>query len=157
MKYKMILIALAAALIQFFTVLLGASPVKGADETGSVVVHVTGLKNDKGDVRFAIYNSSDSYLADKGGGCDHAYKKDKVEIKNAESTCRFSDLPFGSYGVKFFHDEDDSGKFYTGMFGLPKVQYGFSNNARAHLGMPSFDKLQFDLKSHQLQLELRAQ
>jgi len=77
-------------------------------------------------------------------------------IKSGEATETFKDLPYGEYAIKFFHDEDKSGKFTTGRFGLPKVEYGFSNNAYGLRSPPPFDKAKFDFSSMSLKMELKA-
>jgi len=56
-----------------------------------------------------------------------------------------------------FHDEDNSGKFLKGTFGIPKVQYGFSNNAHGAFGPASFEKAKFTIKEPQTTMSIQMQ
>ncbi len=57
----------------------------------------------------------------------------------------------------FFHDINNNGKFDM-FLGIPKEQYGFSNNATPSVaGPPSFEKAKFFLNSGQkLTITLQA-
>src|SRR5262249_48714227 len=92
---------------------------------GNVTVHITGLRNSKGVVRIALFNSADSYTKSKGteGNAAGAFQKAAAPISAQQATYSFDSLPYGDYAVKMFHDEDNSGKFETGLFGIPKVEY----------------------------------
>ncbi len=125
-----------------------------AADTGKVTVHVTGLRNDKGVVRFALFNSKDSYSADKNTA-DLAYKKDVAPINVSETAYTFKDVPYGEYAIKLYHDEANSGKFIVGKFGIPKVEYAFSNNARGLFGPASYDKAKFKLSSASLNMDIK--
>ena len=51
----------------------------------------------------------------------------------------------GTYGIKIFIDKNNNNKFDFNIVGIPKEQYGFSNDASALLGPPSFQNASFDL------------
>lgn len=121
-----------------------------AADIGSVTVAVNGARNDKGVIRIAVYTNKEAYGADKANTGNGAVRKEAVPIKGGQGAYTFQDLPYGEYAIKLFHDEDNSGKFYTGTFGIPKVQYGFSNNAKGMMGPASFAKAAFKLKSANL-------
>jgi len=55
----------------------------------------------------------------------------------------FSGLAAGNYAVSVVYDEDGNGKLNTGFLGIPSEPVGFSNNAKATFGPPSFDKASF--------------
>ena len=129
-----------------------------ADNLGKVSVKVSDLKNDQGVVRVALFNSADTYnksksSEDKAGG---AFKKGTAQIKSQKATFSFDNLPYGEYAIKIFHDEDNSGKFVTGLFGIPKVEYGFSNNALGKMGPAPYDKAKFKLDAPELTLDISA-
>ncbi|MBX9772082.1 MAG: DUF2141 domain-containing protein, partial [Candidatus Obscuribacterales bacterium] len=113
MLKKQLCIAMLSALV-----MNGASVLAAMAEQGSLVVHVTGLKNNNGSVRVAMFNSESSYTSDKFTG-ESAFRKEIIPIKNNSAEYTFANLPFGDYAIKLFHDEDNSGKFETGMFGIP--------------------------------------
>jgi uncharacterized protein (DUF2141 family) len=86
-----------------------------------------------------------------------AFRKMAVPIQGSEATATFSGIPCGDYAIKVFHDENNSGKFLTNTFGIPRVEYAFSNNARAMFGPPSFEKARFALKQPELSMEKSTQ
>jgi len=125
---------------------------------GSITVKISKLKNDKGNVRVAVYNTQEGYDAEKGAGeSNKACAKAVIEIKSQEAQCTIDDLAYGEYAVKFFHDEDKSGKFYKNFVGIPKVDYGFSNNAKGHFGPASYEQAKFKLDKPTMEMNLEAQ
>jgi uncharacterized protein (DUF2141 family) len=51
----------------------------------------------------------------------------------------------GAYGIKIFQDVDDNGQLNLGIWGIPSEPYGFSNDAPARGGPPSFRQASFKL------------
>jgi len=127
-----------------------------AETAGAIHVHVVGLRNGNGVVRVALFDSSDSYSDDKGDGAK-SFRKGVAEIKGREADLTFDAVPYGEYAIKLFHDEDGSGKFVTGMFGIPKVEFGFSNNAKGKLGPAKYADAKFRLESTDLNMNVEMQ
>ncbi|MBX9878758.1 MAG: DUF2141 domain-containing protein [Candidatus Obscuribacterales bacterium] len=127
-----------------------------AADQGTLIIHVSGLKNSNGSVRVALFNSDASYTNDKFTG-ETAFRKEILPIKNNAAECAFTNLPYGDYAIKLFHNEDNSGKFETGIFGIPKVQYGFSNNAHGKFGPAGYDKAMFHLGSTEQSMNIEMQ
>lgn len=128
------------------------------DGHANLTVKISNLKNNNGSVRVAVYNSKDAYDAEKGAGeSEKSCAKAAVKIKSQEAQCTFEDLAYGDYALKFFHDEDESGKFYKNFMGIPKVEYGFSNNAKGHFGPASFEQAKFKLDKPATEMNLQAQ
>ncbi len=109
-------------------------------QKATLKVVVTGLKSNNGSVKIALCNSHSNYKNHW-----HPFKGASVKIKNRTAVIVFRSLPFGSYGVKAFHDENNDNKLNFAMLGYPKEAYGFSNNARKILGLPSWDVVKFKL------------
>ena len=55
------------------------------------------------------------------------------------------DLKKGTYGVKVLIDTNGNSDIDLNFFGLPKEQFGFSNNVLGLFGAPKFDKASFEL------------
>lgn len=53
-------------------------------------------------------------------------------------------LPAGTYALALFHDENGDGKLNTGLFGIPKEGFGFSNNPTVRVGTPSYPEASFE-------------
>ena len=66
-----------------------------------------------------------------------------IKVRKAQALCTFEDIPPGRYAIAVVHDENMNGKLDTSRFGIPTEGYGFSNDARALLGPPSFSAASF--------------
>ena len=61
-------------------------------------------------------------------------------MRNGSAQLVFVGLPPGRYVLKSFADQNSNAKLDTNLVGLPTERYGFSNDARGHMGPPSFDQ-----------------
>lgn len=123
-------------IIILFSVFINAGDIQKA----SLIVKIKGLKSDQGTVKVALCNSSENYKDDLS-----PFKAAIIEIKNNQAIAVFDNLPAGNYAVKAFHDENNNDDFDTNFLGIPKEDYGFSNNARGLFGPPSWDAAKFQL------------
>ena len=129
---------LASKLAAVFACACVASGAVAAD----LAVSVTGLKSAAGQVAIAVFSGSDGFPTDDARAAHRA----RVSIDGAgRAQALFKDLAPGDYAVAVFHDDDNSGKLETNLFGMPKKGYGFSNNARPSLRAPRFDEARFAL------------
>ena len=128
-----------------------------SSSTGQLAVQVIGLRNSNGVVRLALFDSASAWAGDRGQLGAGAVQKQQVPIRAGSAIATFATIPYGTYAVKAFHDEDRSGKFYTGLFGVPKVEVAFSNNVSISKGAASFKQAAFVLKQPYVNLVLRAQ
>ena len=55
------------------------------------------------------------------------------------------ELPDGIYAIGLYVDSNKNEKLDTNFFGIPKEQFGFSNNAKGRFGPPSFESASFEL------------
>ena len=127
-----------------------------AAESGDITINVSGLHNNNGVVRIALFNSNETYSSSKPSA-DKAFQKIIAPIKDQCASATLQNVPFGEYAIKLFHDEDNSGRFLTNSFGIPKVEYGFSNNAHGLFGPASFDKAKFKLDTKKLNMDIKMQ
>lgn len=134
----------------------GCLPASQAADAGVLNVQVIGLRNDRGVLQVALFNSAASW-DDKGRTSGQALHTLAAPIESGTAKFSFTGLPYGTYALKAFHDEDRSGKFYTGMFGIPKVDVVFSNNVSIRQGAASFLKASFQVNKPYTSLVLRAQ
>jgi uncharacterized protein (DUF2141 family) len=105
----------------------------------AVQLTVIGLENDIGDIKVGLFNSAESFTGktkDKFGGAI-------IKIQNKKAQYVFSNVPYGEYAIKLFHDENGDDEINTNFLGIPTESYGFSNNAKALFGPPSFEKAKF--------------
>ena len=62
-----------------------------------------------------------------------------VRARRGNVTVRFRNIAPGNYAVMTYHDENGNGRVDRTMFGIPAEGYGFSRDAVADRGPPSFD------------------
>ncbi|WP_082063586.1 DUF2141 domain-containing protein [Draconibacterium sediminis] len=109
-------------------------------DTCSLTVNVTGLRNNKGFVMFALYNT-DGSLPDEH--YKNFYRLQSAEIANHSSKFTFKNLSAGKYAVNVLHDEDENQKIKKGVI-LPKEGIGFSNFEKiGPLNKPNYEKASF--------------
>lgn len=148
------LLALAAALAG--GLVADQRPLRSAS-SAVVSVQVIGLRNNNGVLKAALFNSAAAWSADKANTGAGALQRLDATINSGSATLSFAAIPYGTYAIKAFHDEDRSGKFYTGLFGIPKVEVAFSNNAPINKGQPSFEKASVQVNQPYTTLVLLAQ
>ena len=66
-----------------------------------------------------------------------------IKVRQREARCDFEDIPRGTYALAVVHDENMNGKLDTNWLGIPTEGYGFSNDATAFAGAPSFSAASF--------------
>ncbi len=106
----------------------------------TLTVVATGLKNDKGEVQFSLYNKEGT-IPDKT--LSKYYKMKRVAITGTTAKAVFKDLPDGRYAVSVFHDENNNGKIDKGLI-MPKEGVGLSNYKSINFfNLPNFKKASF--------------
>ena len=115
--------------------LFGAGPAVAADLTLSLATRAGG-----GRIAVAVFRDAGSMRRNEG-----AVRTAMVARTGATTTVTLEGLAPGRYAVAAFHDTDGNGRLSTWPIGLPREAYGFSRNARAPFGPPTFDAAAFDL------------
>lgn len=124
--------------------LMLSSFISQKQETYSLTIDVSELRNSKGTVQFALYNREDA-LPDEH--FKKYFKKLTGKIVNGASTVTFENLPEGKYAVNILHDENNDGKIKRGII-LPKEGIGFSNFQSIGISnRPTFSKASFSVLS----------
>jgi uncharacterized protein (DUF2141 family) len=113
-----------------------------------LVVRVENIKDDKGQIGVAVYNSDKGFLKKEMAGKFVPAKKGEVEVA-------FENLPAGDYSLSVMHDSNTNGKIDTNQVGIPKEGFGFSNNVIGTFGPPSFEKAKFKLDGQVVVIRLR--
>ena len=125
----------------FFLILL--SSYSKVQESYSLTVRVSELKNSTGVVLFVLYNKDGSIPDDK---LKKYYRKEIAPITKNSATLTFNNLPKGNYAVFILHDENQNNKIDK-TFVLPTEGVGFSNFQTLNLvNRPNFSKASFQIK-----------
>lgn len=129
-------------LLSFLTILMLSSFSNQKQETCSLTIDVSELRNSEGTVQFALYNREDAFPDEH---YKKYFKKLTGKIVNGASTVTFENLPEGKYAVNILHDENNDGKIKKGII-FPKEGIGFSNfQSIGFSNRPSFSKASFSV------------
>ena len=106
-------------------------------------VEIQGI-TDGGVLHLAIYSSKEVFESDRGDKPGSQPGIEASEVKKiGKGTYKGSfKIPPGTYAIGVYIDENDNDKLDTNLLGIPKEQYGFSNNAKA-FGIPKFEAASF--------------
>ncbi len=103
-----------------------------------VVVRIGGLSEPLGQVGCSLFAGPAGFPKDSSGARQLWQAADAKGV-----TCRFADVPEGSYAVSIGHDLNGNKRVDANFVGLPTEQWGVSNNARPNLRAPRFDEAMF--------------
>ena len=111
---------------------------------GTVKVKVNNIKK-KCEMHLAIYDDADVFENDNGekGGAAQGIIQGVIEDVKIGSVTYTFELPDGTYAIGIFVDKNYNNKMDRNLFGVPKEQFGFSNNAKGNFGPPSFEDASF--------------
>jgi uncharacterized protein (DUF2141 family) len=108
----------------------------------SLSVEVSNISASKGKIMLALFNRADGFP----GNSKNAFAVKETPAVKGKLTVRFEGLAPGTYAVAVFHDANSDGKLNTNMLGIPKEDYGFSNNARPGFRAPTFEEAAIQLE-----------
>ncbi len=93
-------------------------------------------------VRVAVYSAlkPEQFPSD-----EHFYRGIVVEAQSDHLSVSVPDLPPGRYAVAAYVDANHNGRQDKNFLGVPKEDYGFSNNVRGRFGPPDFADAAFDI------------
>ena len=102
--------------IFFFAAVLSYFEVRGEDPpgqkqfSGTLDILITRLRSDKGVVRIGLFDSQETFCK-KGKEVRTAV----VKPDSRQAAASFKDLPYGSYAVSLYHDENDNDEHDLGL------------------------------------------
>lgn len=109
-----------------------------AQEGKTIKVNISGIQGSEGMMMVALYNSEDSFLK-------KPFMASFAGIKDKKSELVFKNVPSGTYAISCFYDKNSNKKLDSNCIGIPKEQYGMSNNAKGFMGPPSFKDAKFSI------------
>jgi uncharacterized protein (DUF2141 family) len=114
-------------------------------------VKILNIKNSTGTVACALFESPAGFPIEYLRSATNIMV---IKIRDTQARCDFLDIPPGTYALAVIHDENTNGKFDTNWMGVPTEGYGFSNDAKALLGAPSFSAASFQYDGQNLELTI---
>ncbi len=151
MLSRRLAIVLSVAQIILTSTLNIAAPVL-AQSSGqtTLVVKITGLPSEKGQVKIAVFNSVEKWLG------ENPLYSSTIGVEKQAVQWKISDVPYGEYGIAVFHDENKNGKMDKNVLGIPAEAYGFSNNVRVTFGPPTWEKSKFVVKQPSTEVSIEV-
>jgi uncharacterized protein (DUF2141 family) len=116
--------------------------------SGELIIEVTNIKH-AGVLYAAVYDDKEVFESDRG---DNIQQRPgivgglvkKVTPGEVEGTI---ELEKGTYTIAFYIDKNGNEKIDTNFLGIPKEQFGFSNDVMGRFGPPSFEAASFNHKN----------
>ena len=96
-----------------------------------------------GIIYIAIYDNAKDF--DSGNNSPEIMALNIIEPISKVLYNKIVYLKKGKYGLKVLIDTNGNADIDLNFFGLPKEQFGFSNNVLGLFGAPKFDKASFEL------------
>jgi uncharacterized protein (DUF2141 family) len=118
----------------------------------TLTVIVENVNKDDGNIGVLVFNSTKGWPEDRFA----ALKDIVVPAHPGTVTVTVPDLPAGDYAVAVAHDVNKNHKVDKNIFGVPKEQWGMSNNPHATIKAPSFATAKFTL-SGDMEIHVRLQ
>ena len=135
---------------KFFTFFLLFSFNISADE---LTINISGQTR-AGVLSLAIYDNAEAYNYSVKGekrSEEGVFSGIETFIELKESHEFVIDLPEGIYAIALFVDANKNLKIDKNFLGIPKEQFGFSNNVMGRLSAPSFEQAKFKVEGNTLQ------
>ncbi|MFO8055069.1 MAG: DUF2141 domain-containing protein [Bacteroidales bacterium] len=107
-----------------------------------LTVEVTGLRNNKGEIRLAFFSVSEAFDND-----DPDFEKVLSKTKYCDKgniTISFDDIPAGKYGIALLDDVNKDTKMNYNFFGIPREGFGFSDYYSSGFSRPDLSDFIFE-------------
>ena len=152
MPSRLLGIKIPLACVILFCLVVNFSPPTWAQSSGTatIILRVTGLRSEKGQVRIAVFNSSETWLGEQ------PVYSSTIRVDGQAVVWKINDVPYGDYGIAVFHDENSNGKMDKNLLGMPLERYGFSNNLRATFGPPKWKKGKFAVRNPTTEISIEV-
>jgi uncharacterized protein (DUF2141 family) len=123
-----------------------------ANGTHTLTVMVKNVNQQGGNIGVLVFNSTKGWPEDRFA----ALRDVVVPAHPGTVTVIVPDLPPGDYAVAVAHDVNKNHKVDRNMLGMPKEQWGMSNNPHATIKAPPFSAAKFSLRGDQI-VEIQMQ
>ena len=122
-------------------------------QASELVINLSDQKK-AGTLMLAIYNNAEAFegsvVKEKRSEVG-VFKGLELYLEPKDSTQLSTEIPDGDYAIAFFIDANGNKKLDKNFLGIPKEQFGFSNNAMGTLSAPSFEQAKFRVAGNTVQ------
>ena len=106
----------------------------------SISVEVQNIKESSGQIGCALFDEADGFPMEASYVAQQWREADKKGV-----TCIFDSISEGIYAVSVSHDMNGNKETDTNLFGIPKEDWGVTNNVRPKMRAPTFDEAKFEV------------
>lgn len=118
------------------------------NQKNTITITVSNISSNDGKVFIGLYDSKENFL-------NKRYKGTISSIENNSCEVAIENVPDGVYAISIYHDENNNNTLDTGMFGIPKEDYGCSNGARGFMGPPKWEDAKFEIKGESINQHIK--
>jgi uncharacterized protein (DUF2141 family) len=120
-------------------------------QNSTLKITIIGIQSNEGNIKVAIYdeNGESAFLKN----LESAFDKKIGSISNGKCNVQFTNLPYGTYAVSVFHDQNNNNQLERAPLGFPLEPYGISNNSKK-LGPPDFESAMFMINSETMSITI---
>ena len=115
-------------------------------QKNTITATVTNVTSNQGKVMFALHN--------KITFMKKPLQSANAKIVNGISTVVFKDVPAGEYAITCFYDKNENNKMDFEPNGMPKEDYGASNNVMT-FGPPQYNDAKFLVANENVTLKIK--
>lgn len=85
-------------------------------DNASITVAVDAIESTGGRIVLMLFDQEEEFPRE----VNKVWKIGKVKPQGEKATYTFSEVPYGTYAIAIFHDENDDGEIETNFMGLPQ-------------------------------------
>lgn len=137
-------------MLMFASLLLAAAFAHTSPCPG-IHVKILNIRNRNGTVDCALFDSPEGFPREFLHSAQNVMV---IKIRRTEARCDFEAIPPGTYALAVIHDENSNGRLDSNPLGVPTEGYGFSNDATALFGTPSFSDASFSYNGQSLDMTI---
>lgn len=144
-------LVLLSALLLGLRVLAGEADPQPEPGYATLSVDVDGLGERECSVRAALWKTAEGFPSDM----ELAWRETIARTAEAECRVEFSRVPYGSYAISLYQDENGDGELERNFLGIPREPVGVSNNPAARFRPPAFEEARFELDAPIMSLSIQ--
>jgi len=118
-----------------------------AQETATVTVIIENIANDEGKVLLGM-STQETFMKSQPN-----YSATS-KIEDGKASIIFTDVPYGIYAISCFQDKNGNNQMDFENNGMPKEDYGISNNPML-MGPPTWEDAKFEVNEKNKEIVIR--
>ena len=124
-------------------------------ERATLVINLTNVPDEAILVATAIFPDKSSFMTEEGAS--HSGKTMLSEERTGTAQIILENVEVGEYAVSVLADRDGDERMTRNFFGLPSEYFGFGNDARVVLALPTFESAVIKVDSPRTEIDIRFQ